>query len=794
METKNSMISSPATSPDDIYETPPVPSDLDILSSPCHTDPWDPVVPMVPPGYDVPPGFTVTPISFAFKGQKKPGRVRVRVRKSKTPVSDETTATNKDQPVVRTLSEDLALLALSSNAVTQHRTHEEAIYQPVVRTLSEDLALLALSSNAATQHRAHEEAICSTFGVVRRRIEQISEEDGVQIRPNMKPNDLLAPLFNAVTRHRAHAEAIPANFEALRCRLEQTIEEGSVKIKRPDMKAENDLGLSEDLALLASSSDAVTQPRVHAEVLLATYDALRRRLEQIRKEDGVHNRPDMKAESIMKVNNLMANKEPRDGPVPGVEVGDIFYFRMEMRVVGLHSLPMGGIDCMGEGVNKIAIAIVSSGGYENKDDNAGELVYTGEGGKGKKKVKQRGDQKLKGGNRRKVNQGGYHQKLKGGNYAMQQSMIPGKLIRVIRSRKDPFNPVNKVYIYDGLYKIHEMTTEHSQSGYRTFKFKLFKEPGQPEGFADWIRTEEWKKNPSSRGDQVLTLDLSLGKESIPVIVVNEVDDEPEPNNFVYAITTVLEPTNEQTRRENNKLRAGCKCKKMCIPGRAGCYCESENGGWLPYSSSGLLTKRLPMLYECGSGCECTINCQNRVTERGIKLHFEVFRTENRGWGLRSWDPIRAGSFVCEFVGEHLENLYPDCKELVLNEYVFCATHPGKKAMKWNLGMELAREGEEKYYYEPEPKPVPVISAKFVGNMSRFINHSCDPNLFWQLVRYRQWEGRYTHVMFFALKHIPPLTELTYDYNGDIEWSWGRGFRAKTKRCLCGAANCRGFFG
>lgn len=73
---------------------------------------------------------------------------------------------------------------------------------------------------------------------------------------------------------------------------------------------------------------------------------------------------------------------------------------------------------------------------------------------------------------------------------MRQSMIRGKLIRVIRSRKDPFNPVNKVYIYDGLYKIHEMTTEHSQSGYRTFKFKLFKEPGHPEGFADWIRTEE----------------------------------------------------------------------------------------------------------------------------------------------------------------------------------------------------------------------------------------------------------------------------------------------------------------
>ncbi|XP_078181242.1 histone-lysine N-methyltransferase, H3 lysine-9 specific SUVH1-like [Carex rostrata] len=754
METKKSMISSPAASPEDIHETLPVPSDLDILSSPSHANPWDPVVPEVPPGYDVPPGFNVTP-----KGQKKPGRVRVRVRKSKTPVSDETTTTNKDQPVVRTPSEDLALLALSSNAATQHRAHEEAIYQPVVRTLSEDLAFLALSSNAATQHR-----ICAISDTLKRSIEQISQEDGVQIRPNMNPNDLLTPLFNAVTRRRAHAQAIIANFDALRFRLEQTIEEGRVKIKKPDKKAANDLGLSEDLELLASPLYAVTQPRVHAEALLAAYDALRRRLEQIHKEDGVYYRPDMKAESIMKKNNLMANKEPQVGPVPGVEVGDIFYFRMEMPVVGLHCLSMGGIFCMGKGVNKIAIAIVSSGGYDNEDGNAGELVYTGEGGKGKKK--------LKGGKLRKVKQRGGHQKLEGGNYAMNQSRIQGKLIRVIRSRTDPFKPVNIVYIYDGLYKIHEMKTE------QTLKFVLFKEPGQPEGFANWIRTEEWKKNPSSRGDKVLTWDLSSGKESIPVIVVNEVDDELEPNNFVYVITTVLKATNiEQTRRENDKLRAGCKCKKKCIPGRTGCYCESENGGWLPYSSSGLLTKRLPMLYECGSGCECTIKCQNRVTGKGMKLHFEVFRTENRGWGLRSWDPIRAGSFVCEFVGEHLEweewenGEHKDKdKEMVLNGYVFGATHPGKKAMKWNLGMELAGEGEDqKCYYEPERKPVPVISAKLVGNMSRFINHSSEPNLFWQLVRYRQWdwEGQHTHVMFFALKHIPPLTELTYDYNGDI---------------------------
>ncbi|KAF3339173.1 histone-lysine N-methyltransferase, H3 lysine-9 specific SUVH1-like isoform X2 [Carex littledalei] len=631
METKKSMIPLLAASPEEIQEALPVPSDLYILA-PSHTDPFDPVVPAIPPGYDVPPGFNMevpidaTPISFAFGEQNKPGRVR----KGKTPISDETTATKKAKLMVRSLRGDLALLA--------------------------------------------------------------------------------------------------------------------------------------------SSSNAGPQPRAHAEAILATFDALRRRLEQIIKADGVNNRPDMKAEMIMKANGLMANRMKRVGSVPGVEVGDIFYFRMEMCVVGLHSRPMEGIDYMKDGTNRIAIAIVSSGRYDNEDDDVGKMVYTGQGGNGRKK-EQIGDQKLE-----------------RGNYAMEQSKIGENLIRVIRSRKDPFIRGNKIYIYDGLYKIKKSKTKNSKLGFKTFNFKLVREEGQPDGFAIWKMTEKWKKEPASRG-KVLTSDLSTGVESIPVTVMNEVDDEPTPNNFLY-VTTIA---HGQNLRAKDQVPAGCQCKKLCIPtGAADCYCASENGGWLPYSSSGLLTKRLPLLYECGSGCVCTVNCQNRVTHRGVKLHFEVFRTENRGWGLRSWDPIRAGSFVCEFVGEYLENPCPDSKELVLNEYVFCATHPGEKAVKWNLGMELATEGQEKCY-EPELilVPVPMISSKEIGNVSRFINHSCDPNLFWQLVRYGHGDGQYTGVMFFATKHIPPMTELTYDYNGNTD---GRRGRVGAKQCLCGAPNCQGYFG
>ncbi|KAJ3684351.1 hypothetical protein LUZ61_013515 [Rhynchospora tenuis] len=622
--------------------------------------------------------------------------------------------------------------------------------------------------------------------------EEIEEVKGVPLGLNNPPTSSDTDPFDPIAPAVPPGFEIPPGFDAKKptvpinarpisiafpqkpgrgrkCKISDSDEKPATKKAKLTVK-----NLSRDLALLASSSETMNQPRAHVEAILSTFDAIRRRLEQINELDGVTKRSDMKAEVIMSSNDLMANKQKRVGPVPGVQVGDIFYFRMEMCAVGLHALPMAGIDSMIGRTNPIAIAIVSSGGYDNDDDDVDVMVYTGQGGNSRNE-KKRGDQKLE-----------------RGNYAMEQSDIWKNPIRVIRSRKDPFSRSNKVYIYDGLYRIKRSWTETSKFGFKAFKHKLVRVRGQPDGFAIWKMIENWKREPSSRG-MVLTFDLSSGVESIPVAVVNEVDDDTEPDNFLY-VTTIGK---EQSMKGKEKVPAGCKCRKLCAPGAADCYCMSENGGWLPYSSSGLLVKRLPLLYECGSGCECIIDCRNRVTQRGVKLNFEVFKTQNCGWGLRSWDPIRAGSFVCEFVGTHLESLKLNDKELDLNEYLFCTDQQGEKALKWNRGMELATEdsgdtGDCKCD-KPEqvPVPVPVINAKEMGNVSRFINHSCDPNLFWQLVCHGNGDEQYPHVMFFALKHIPPMTELTYDYNGDAEGSRDRA--VGSKNCLCGTANCRSYF-
>jgi len=62
-----------------------------------------------------------------------------------------------------------------------------------------------------------------------------------------------------------------------------------------------------------------------------------------------------------------------------------------------------------------------------------------------------------------------------------------------------------------------------------------------------------------------------------------------------------------------------------------------------------------------------------------------------------------------------------------------------------------------------------------GNGTHYINHSCRPNAY--------MKNLYGHVLFFALQDIAPGDEITVDYEQTL--------LPDSKRCTCGAANCRG---
>jgi SET domain-containing protein len=62
-----------------------------------------------------------------------------------------------------------------------------------------------------------------------------------------------------------------------------------------------------------------------------------------------------------------------------------------------------------------------------------------------------------------------------------------------------------------------------------------------------------------------------------------------------------------------------------------------------------------------------------------------------------------------------------------------------------------------------------------GNGTHYINHSCQPNSFMKIL--------YGHIQFYALRDIHPGEEITIDYEYTLH--------PDTKRCFCGAPNCRG---
>ncbi|KAG8055033.1 hypothetical protein GUJ93_ZPchr0001g32458 [Zizania palustris] len=538
-----------------------------------------------------------------------------------------------------------------------------------------------------------------------------------------------------------------------------------MKIKRPKSSYRK-AAADNELSLTPPSSN----PREIVEVILMTFEALRRRHLQLDETQETSKRADLKVGAIMMASNLRANIGKRIGTVPGVEIGDIFYFRMELCIIGLHAPSMGGIDYMnakfGDEDDSVAICIIAAGVYENNDDDTDTLVYSGSGGISKN------------------NEDRHDQKLERGNLALERSLSRKNVIRVVRGYKDPACLTGRVYIYDGLYKIQESWKEKTKTGIDCFKYKLQREPGQPDGVAVWKISQRWIENPSARGS-VLHSDLSCGAENLPVCLINDVNSEKGPYHFTY-ITQVkyFKPLSSM------KPFQGCRCLSVCIPGDTSCVCAQHNGGDLPYSSSGLLVCRKLMVYECGESCQCSFNCRNRVTQKGVMIHFEVFRTTNRGWGLRSWDPIRAGSFICEYVGKVVDDNKVNLDGE--DDYLFQTVCPGEKTLKWNYGPELIGEQITNISADTfEPLPI-KISAKKMGNISRFMNHSCAPNVFWQPVQFDHGDDGYPHIMFFALKHIPPMTELTYDY-GDIGAKSSGVGSNRAKNCLCGFSNCRGYF-
>lgn len=80
----------------------------------------------------------------------------------------------------------------------------------------------------------------------------------------------------------------------------------------------------------------------------------------------------------------------------------------------------------------------------------------------------------------------------------------------------------------------------------------------------------------------------------------------------------------------------------------------------------------------------------------------------------------------------------------------------------------------------------TLDSRFVGNLGRFFNHSCDPNCFVQSVFINTHDLRLPEVAFFAKRPIRAMEEITWNYNYEVDSLPGRKIQ-----CHCNSLKCVG---
>ena len=186
-------------------------------------------------------------------------------------------------------------------------------------------------------------------------------------------------------------------------------------------------------------------------------------------------------------------------------------------------------------------------------------------------------------------------------------------------------------------------------------------------------------------------------------------------------------------------------------------------------------------------CRCPPSCHNRVSQHGIKIPLEIFKTGKTGWGVRSLSSISSGSFICEYSGELLED--KEAEKRQNDEYLFDIGSNYHDEELWE-GLKSV-VGVQSTTSSSKTMDGFTIDAAECGNVGRFINHSCSPNLYAQNVLWDHDDMRMPHVMLFAVENIPPLQELTYHYNYTVGQVFDENGMEKVKRCYCGASDCCG---
>ncbi|KAM3914547.1 histone-lysine N-methyltransferase SETMAR [Leptodactylus fuscus] len=265
-------------------------------------------------------------------------------------------------------------------------------------------------------------------------------------------------------------------------------------------------------------------------------------------------------------------------------------------------------------------------------------------------------------------------------------------------------------------------------------------------------------------------DVCAGAEARPVPVCGVWGQLPA---FQYTADLVAGPGAELDPSE--VTIQGCECRgPRCVPGECACLPHGDN-----YLHRRLRSAQKPVL-ECNVLCRCGDSCANRETQQGLPFQLQLCQVPGKGWGVRAQETIPSGRFVCEYAGEvlgpeearrRIRAQDPDASNYII-------------AVREHLHSGHVLET--------------VVDPTHIGNIGRFLNHSCQPNLVMVPVRTHSMVPR---LALFAAQDIRAGEELCYDYSGvafnftpggETQSRGKEGDVRQRKRCLCGTAPCSGY--
>ncbi|XP_063853394.1 histone-lysine N-methyltransferase SETMAR-like [Scylla paramamosain] len=179
---------------------------------------------------------------------------------------------------------------------------------------------------------------------------------------------------------------------------------------------------------------------------------------------------------------------------------------------------------------------------------------------------------------------------------------------------------------------------------------------------------------------------------------------------------------------------GCECPSVC---QTSCH-----GSEIAYREN-ILSHIPPVkpVVECNDLCTCGSSCGNRVVQCGPACGLEVRSTPGKGLGLFTSHDLPKGAFVCEYSGE------------IISGPVAKARFDKQTAGAANYILTVTE-------YTKKGKMTTIIDPTVTGNLGRYANHSCSPNICIVPVRV---EEVWPRAAFFTTRSVCAGEELCYHY-------------------------------